>query len=142
MQSLKRPNNILKRVFGVRKEVYWGCSEMGSSVQELVKSDGLGGGVKDVYGEDFATEDQSITPWTVSVASGYSLLRDLRHNKGLAFSDKERETHYLSGLLPPAIATQELQERKLMNNLRSYEVPLQRYIAMMDLQVCMLLLYM
>ncbi|KAL9251428.1 NADP-dependent malic enzyme-like protein [Drosera capensis] len=134
MQSLKRPNKILKRVFGVRKEVYWGCSEMGSSVQELVKSDGLGGGVKDVYGEDFATEDQSITPWTVSVASGYSLLRDPRHNKGLAFSDKERETHYLSGLLPPAIATQELQERKLMNNLRSYEVPLQRYIAMMDLQ--------
>ncbi|GAB2215566.1 hypothetical protein Drorol1_Dr00019954 [Drosera rotundifolia] len=60
------------------------------------------------------------------MCSGYSLLRDLRHNKGLAFSDKERETHYLSGFLPPAIATQELQERKLMNNLRSYEVPLQR----------------
>lgn len=27
-----------------------------------------GGGVVDVYGEDFATEDQLITPWTVSVA--------------------------------------------------------------------------
>lgn len=28
----------------------------------------IGGGVEDVYGEDFATEDQLITPWTVSVA--------------------------------------------------------------------------
>lgn len=27
-----------------------------------------GGGVKDVYGEDSATEDQLVTPWTVSVA--------------------------------------------------------------------------
>lgn len=26
------------------------------------------GGVGDVYGEDSATEDQSITPWTLSVA--------------------------------------------------------------------------
>ncbi|KAJ6361549.1 hypothetical protein OIU78_002057 [Salix suchowensis] len=30
--------------------------------------------------------------------------------------------------------TQELQEKKLMHNLRQYEVPLQRYMAMMDLQ--------
>lgn len=28
----------------------------------------VGGGVEDVYGEDTATEDQYITPWTVSVA--------------------------------------------------------------------------
>lgn len=27
-----------------------------------------GGGVEDVYGEDSATEDQLVTPWTVSVA--------------------------------------------------------------------------
>lgn len=26
-----------------------------------------GGGVEDVYGEDSATEDQLVTPWTVSV---------------------------------------------------------------------------
>jgi malate dehydrogenase (oxaloacetate-decarboxylating)(NADP+) len=29
---------------------------------------GFGGGVEDVYGEDCATEDQLVTPWTVSVA--------------------------------------------------------------------------
>ncbi|GFZ08595.1 NADP-malic enzyme 4 [Actinidia rufa] len=28
----------------------------------------VGGGVQDAYGEDSATEDQPVTPWTVSVA--------------------------------------------------------------------------
>ncbi|KAM0912793.1 hypothetical protein ACQ4PT_012597 [Festuca glaucescens] len=93
-----------------------------------------GGGVEDVYGEDRATEEQLITPWSFSVASGHSLLRDPRHNKGLAFSEAERDAHYLRGLLPPAIVSQDHQEKKLMHNLRQYTVPLQRYIAMMDLQ--------
>ena len=31
-------------------------------------SNGHGGGVRDLYGEDCATEDQLITPWTFSVA--------------------------------------------------------------------------
>ncbi|PKA63398.1 NADP-dependent malic enzyme [Apostasia shenzhenica] len=68
------------------------------------------------------------------VVSGYSLLRDPRHNKGLGFTEKERDAHYLRGLLPPACLTQELQEKKLMCNLREYRVPLHRYMAMMDLQ--------
>ncbi|CAN6331647.1 unnamed protein product [Urochloa humidicola] len=93
-----------------------------------------GGGVEDAYGEDRATEEQLVTPWSFSVASGYTLLRDPRHNKGLAFSEAERDAHYLRGLLPPALASQELQEKKIMHNLRQYTVPLQRYIAMMDLQ--------
>ncbi|KAJ7965922.1 Malic enzyme [Quillaja saponaria] len=100
----------------------------------LDSKSGYGGGVKDVYGEDSATEDQLITPWTVSVASGYTLLRDPRYNKGLAFIEKERDAHYLRGLLPPAILNQELQEKRIMHNLRQYEVPLHRYTAMMDLQ--------
>uniref|UniRef100_A0A453FHE4 Malic enzyme n=1 Tax=Aegilops tauschii subsp. strangulata TaxID=200361 RepID=A0A453FHE4_AEGTS len=94
----------------------------------------VGGGVEDTYGEDRATEEQLVTPWTVSVASGYNLLRDPRYNKGLAFTEKERETHYLRGLLPPAVTSQELQERKIMHNIRQYQLPLQRYMAMMDLQ--------
>jgi malate dehydrogenase (oxaloacetate-decarboxylating)(NADP+) len=28
----------------------------------------VGGGVEDFYGEDCATEDQLVTPWTISVA--------------------------------------------------------------------------
>jgi malate dehydrogenase (oxaloacetate-decarboxylating)(NADP+) len=95
---------------------------------------GVGGGVKDHYGEDSATEDQLITPWNFSVASGHTLLRDPRYNKGLAFTEKERDSHYVRGLLPPAIFTQELQEKRLMHNLRQYDVPLHKYIALMDLQ--------
>ncbi|KAM5565580.1 hypothetical protein ABKV19_019542 [Rosa sericea] len=107
---------------------------MGSIVKEMESMAGFGGGLQDVYGEDCASEDQVLTPWTASVASGHNLLREPRYNKGLAFTEKERDAHYLRGLLPPAVLTQELQEKKMMHNLRKYEVPLQRYMAMMDLQ--------
>lgn len=107
----------------------------GSSVIADVDSKStVGGGVQDVYGEDTATEDHFVTPWSVSVASGYSLLRDPHHNKGLAFTERERDAHFLRGLLPPTVASQELQVKKMMHNIRQYQVPLQKYMAMMDLQ--------
>ncbi|KAJ7969546.1 Malic enzyme [Quillaja saponaria] len=106
----------------------------GASVLDLDPESTVGGGVEDIYGEDQATEDQLITPWTFSVASGYSLLRDPQYNKGLSFTEKEREAHYLRGLLPPIVLSQQLQEKKLMNSIREYQVPLQKYMAMMDLQ--------
>ncbi|XP_047960750.1 NADP-dependent malic enzyme, chloroplastic-like [Salvia hispanica] len=88
-----------------------------------------GDGVEDFYGED-----QHVTPWAVTVASGYPLLRDPRYNKGLSFNEKERDGHFLRGLLPPVVISQDLQVKKIMNNIRQYDVPLQRYMAMMDLQ--------
>ncbi|TQE12205.1 hypothetical protein C1H46_002130 [Malus baccata] len=103
-----------------------------SEVVELKST--VHGGVKDVYGEDTATEDQLVTPWSVSVASGYTLIRSPHHNKGLAFTEKERDAHYLRGLLPPVVISQELQVKKMINSIRQYQVPLQKYIAMMDLQ--------
>uniref|UniRef100_A0A2P2MKM8 Malic enzyme n=1 Tax=Rhizophora mucronata TaxID=61149 RepID=A0A2P2MKM8_RHIMU len=106
----------------------------GASVLDLDPKYTVDGGVEDVYGEDSATEDQLVTPWTISVASGYSLLRDPHHNKGLAFTEKERDAHYLRGLLPPICITQQLQEKKLMNSIRQYQVPLQKYTSMMELQ--------
>ncbi|EEF46387.1 malic enzyme, putative [Ricinus communis] len=106
----------------------------GASVLDLDPKSTVAGGVRDVYGEDTATEDQFVTPWSLSVASGYSLLRDPHHNKGLAFNDKERDAHYLRGLLPPAIVSQELQVKKMMHIIRQYQLPLQKYMAMMDLQ--------
>ena len=36
-------------------------------------------------------------------------MRDPRYNKGLAFTDKERDAHYLTGLLPPVVISQEVQ---------------------------------
>ncbi|CAI9093573.1 OLC1v1029106C2 [Oldenlandia corymbosa var. corymbosa] len=106
----------------------------GDSVLDMSDKSGVAGGVEDIYGEDRATEDQLVTPWSFTVASGNSLLRDPRYNKGLAFTEAERDAHYLRGLLPPVIMPQELQEKRLMHNLRNYKVPLQRYMAMMDLQ--------
>ncbi|KAG4940650.1 hypothetical protein JHK87_044521 [Glycine soja] len=82
----------------------------GESVLDLSPRSTVSGGVEDVYGEDHATEDQLVTPWNFSVASGYSLLRDPQYNKGLAFTEKERDAHYLRGLLPPTITSQQLQE--------------------------------
>ncbi|XP_059431961.1 NADP-dependent malic enzyme [Corylus avellana] len=106
----------------------------GASVLDMDPKSTVGGGVEDVYGEDQATEDLLITPWTLSVASGYSLLRDPQYNKGLAFTEKERDAHYLRGLLPPIVVSQQLQVKKLMQSIRNYEVPLLKYIAMMELQ--------
>ncbi|XP_002455029.1 NADP-dependent malic enzyme, chloroplastic isoform X1 [Sorghum bicolor] len=105
-----------------------------TETQEEVEVAATGGVVEDPYGEDSATEELPVTPWAFSVASGYTLLRDPHHNKGLAFTEKERDAHYLRGLLPPAVVSQELQIKKIMHNLRQYQVPLQRYMAMMDLQ--------
>ncbi|OIT30211.1 PREDICTED: NADP-dependent malic enzyme-like [Nicotiana attenuata] len=106
----------------------------GESVLDLSPRATPAGGVEDVYGEDCATEDQLITPWTIAVSSGYNLLRDPRYNKGLAFTERERDAHYLRGLLPPVISTQELQEKKIMQSLRQYDVPLHKYVAMMELE--------
>ena len=39
-----------------------------SSVVEVDNKSTVGGGVQDVYGEDSATEDQFVTPWSISVA--------------------------------------------------------------------------
>ncbi|CAN6541029.1 unnamed protein product [Malus baccata var. baccata] len=110
------------------------ASKVTDSTVEIDPKSPVGGGVEDVYGEDTATEDQLVTPWTYSVASGYSLLRDPQYNKGLAFTEKERDAHYLRGLLPPATASQQLQEKKLMNTIRQYQVPLQKYMALTELQ--------
>ncbi|KAL3033914.1 hypothetical protein AAZX31_02G161600 [Glycine max] len=55
--------------------------------------------------------------------------------KELAFLTKERDAHSLCGLLPPTFSSQQLQENKLMNNISLYQVPLQKYVAMMDLHV-------
>ncbi|KAL0397032.1 UNVERIFIED_CONTAM: NADP-dependent malic enzyme, chloroplastic [Sesamum calycinum] len=111
-------------------------SSSSASLTENESKSTVGGGVEDVYGEDSATEDHYITHglslllgdesifFVMMFLSGYPLLRDPHYNKGLAFTEKERDAHFLRGLLPPVVISQQLQ----------YQVPLQRYMAMMDLQ--------
>ncbi|KAG9147960.1 hypothetical protein Leryth_003546 [Lithospermum erythrorhizon] len=71
---------------------------------------------------------------SICCCSGHVLMRDPRHNKGIAFTDTERDAHYLRGLLPPATFSQDLQEKRFMHMIRQYDVPLHKYISMMDLQ--------
>ncbi|CAK9275850.1 unnamed protein product [Sphagnum jensenii] len=92
------------------------------------------GGVNDTYGEDAATENVAITPWARLVASGLELLRNPKYNKGTGFTEEERDLHYLRGLLPPAVFTQDLQMERILNNLRQYETQLEKYVDIMDLQ--------
>ncbi|KAE8674128.1 NADP-dependent malic enzyme [Hibiscus syriacus] len=105
-----------------------------SSVADVDSTSTVAGeDTEDSY-DDAAADDQLVTPWSFSVASGYSLLRDPHHNKGLAFNEKERDAYYLRGLLPPTVISQDLQVKKMMHSIRQYQVPLQKYMAMMDLQ--------
>jgi len=107
----------------------------GPDVLDLDNSELVGGGgVGDTYCEDAASENQAFTPWSRNVASGVELLRDPRYNKGTAFSDKEREAHYLRGLLPPVVVTQDLQIQRILQNVRLYETNLEKYVEVMDLQ--------
>lgn len=106
----------------------------GPTVLDQDPSHTVGGGVRDVFGEDTATEDQTVTPWSRNVACGLELLRDPQYNKGLAFTCEERDHHYLTGLLPPAVVTQQMQEKRILHNVRLYQDPLQKYVAVMDLQ--------
>lgn len=43
----------------------------GESVLDLSPRSTVSGGVVDTYGEDRATEDQLVTPWTFSVARSF-----------------------------------------------------------------------
>ena len=40
----------------------------GESVLDMTDERGVGGGVGDIYGEDRATEDQLLTPWSFTIA--------------------------------------------------------------------------
>jgi malate dehydrogenase (oxaloacetate-decarboxylating) len=51
--------------------------------------------------------------------SGRALLADPLSDKGVAFTQEERERHGLVGMLPPAVLPLELQARRAWEQLRS-----------------------
>jgi len=61
---------------------------------------------------------------------GMSLLHDPTLNKGTAFSDAERDTLGLRGLLPPHVGTQEIQCARVLENFRRLTTPLEKYILL------------
>ncbi|KAG2486157.1 hypothetical protein HYH03_015121 [Edaphochlamys debaryana] len=74
------------------------------------------------------------TPWVRQVISGVDLMRHPKYNKGLAFSDAERDRLYLRGLLPPAVLSQEVQLERTLLNIRSKDSDLEKSTYLQGLQ--------
>ena len=68
------------------------------------------------------------------VPKGVDILHDPTLNKGTAFSEEERDTLKLRGLLPPRILTQEQQVHKVLENFRNKTSDIERYIYLISLQ--------
>ncbi|CAB3768464.1 NAD-dependent malic enzyme [Paraburkholderia humisilvae] len=66
--------------------------------------------------------------------AGYELLRYPHLNKGTAFTDAERRTYHLEGLLPPGYRTLELQIARVHSELAHLDGDLQKYLYLSDLQ--------
>src|ERR1700682_2554624 len=59
---------------------------------------------------------------------GTALLQDPALNKGTAFTEAERETFHLRGLLPPHVSSQEQQLGRVLENFRRQSSDLEKYI--------------
>ncbi|MBR2960565.1 MAG: NAD-dependent malic enzyme [Burkholderiaceae bacterium] len=59
---------------------------------------------------------------------GQKLLRNPLMNRGTAFTQEERTAAGVRGLLPPTVETLELQAQRAIEQLRSYELPIHRYV--------------
>jgi malate dehydrogenase (oxaloacetate-decarboxylating)(NADP+) len=64
---------------------------------------------------------------------GPALLRDPLLNKGIAFTEAERETLGLRGLLPAAVMSMQAQVERVLTNLRSLPSDLEKYVALNSL---------
>src|SRR6185295_5349781 len=59
---------------------------------------------------------------------GIALLQDPALNKGTAFTEAERDTAHLRGLLPPHVSSQEQQLERVLENFRRKTSDLEKYI--------------
>ena len=75
----------------------------------------------------------TLTPWVRQVISGVELLLNARYNKGMSFSDDEREKMHMQGLLPPAKFNQHTQVKRVMRNVRALQSPIQQHLHLVGL---------
>ena len=66
----------------------------------------------------------------LSFPRGVALLRDPLLNKGTAFSEQERDSLGLRGLLPANLLTLQQQAQRVMENLRHVPDDLEKYVAL------------
>jgi malate dehydrogenase (oxaloacetate-decarboxylating)(NADP+) len=65
---------------------------------------------------------------------GVKILHDPMRNKGTAFTDAERESLGLRGLLPPRVHSPAEQELRVLGNIRDKPTDLERYLYLVALQ--------
>ncbi len=63
-----------------------------------------------------------------ALPTGIALLQDPALNKGTAFTEAERDTSHLRGLLPPHVSSQEQQLERVLENFRRKPGDLEKYI--------------
>ena len=71
---------------------------------------------------------------TKLLISGVDLLHNPILNKGMAFTEEERDALGLRGLLPPRVSSQQEQISRALEGLRAKPSDLERYIFMIALQ--------
>lgn len=69
-----------------------------------------------------------------TVLRGLHLIQDPRHNKGTGFTQVERDTLGLQGLLPPRVLTMEEQLRRVRHNFDAKTSDIEKYIFLIGLQ--------
>jgi malate dehydrogenase (oxaloacetate-decarboxylating)(NADP+) len=77
--------------------------------------------------EDLPSNEPSTMP------KGVALLQDPALNKGTAFTEAERDTLHLRGLLPPHVSSQEQQLGRVLENFRRQSTDLEKYISLRSL---------
>ena len=78
--------------------------------------------------------DSSGHSYLETSLSDYGLLANPLLNKGMGFSEKERDEFHLHGLLPPEISSLEVQRLRSYNAFKSKTSTLEKYIYLRDLQ--------
>src|SRR5215471_1694176 len=63
-----------------------------------------------------------------ALPNGIAILQDPALNKGTAFTEAERDALHLRGLLPPHVASQELQLGRVLENFRRQPTDLEKYV--------------
>ncbi len=66
--------------------------------------------------------------------AGYELLNDPLLNKGIAFTEAERDEFGLHGLLPPHVGTLDEQVARRLQAAQAFETDLERYDFLRDMQ--------
>ena len=79
-------------------------------------------------GSDAISDEES------KLATGVEIIHDPFLNKGTAFTEEERDTLGLRGLLPPVVQSMEEQVAKVMENFNEKATDLEKYLYLISLQ--------